>query len=132
MEHDKGPGARVAVARSWRGRATSREQRLAQSAITESSNESVLALFGDLEHLEGGLNGASRYMEEVLHLEATGKTSVATAPPPASAVTTFGQTEWSPDGAVRFFRSLALGCLLPPNQTDYVLWLMQNIEPGES
>ncbi|HTZ88581.1 MAG TPA: hypothetical protein VMB05_18105 [Solirubrobacteraceae bacterium] len=111
---------------------TAQERSWAQSAITESSNESVLALFSDLERLEGGLAGASRYMERVLRLGGDTATTVATAPPPAGAVTTFGQTEWSPDEAARFFRSLALGCLLPSTQTSYVLGLMQRIVPSES
>ena len=37
-----------------------------------------------------------------------------------------------PGEAVKFFRALALGCLLPASQTSYVLSLMENIEPGES
>ena len=52
--------------------------------------------------------------------------------PPAGAVTTFGQTEWSPGEAVKFFRALALGCLLPSQETGYVLGLMQSIESSES
>ena len=111
---------------------TSQEQSWAQSAITESNNESVLALFGDLERLKGGLGGASAYMESVLRDAGDSETAVATAPPPAGAVTTFGQTEWSPGEAVKFFRALANGCLLPSSQTSYVLGLMQNIEPSES
>ena len=111
---------------------TSQEQAWAQSAITESNNESVLALFGDLERLKGGLGGASRYMEGFLRMSGDNETVIATAPPPAGAVTTFGQTEWAPGEAVKFFRALALSCLLPADQTGYVLGLMQNIEPSES
>jgi hypothetical protein len=111
---------------------TSQEQSWAQSAITESNNESVLSLFGDLERLKGGLGGASAYMESVLRDAGDSETAVATAPPPAGAVTTFGQTEWSPGEAVKFFRALANGCLLPSSQTSYVLGLMQNIEASES
>ena len=114
------------------GGLTSQEEALAQSAITESNNESVLALFGDLERLEGGLGGASQYMDSVLRMSGDNETVVATAPPPAGAVTTFGQTEWRPGEAVKFFRALALGCLLPSSQTSYVLGLMESIEPGES
>lgn len=111
---------------------TSQEQTWAQSAITESNNESVLALFGDLEQLKGGLGGASEYIESLLRMSGDSETVVATAPPPPGAVTTFGQTEWAPGEAVKFFRALALGCLLPSSQTTYVLGLMQNIEPSES
>ncbi|MGO9762530.1 MAG: hypothetical protein ACLP1Q_14840 [Solirubrobacteraceae bacterium] len=111
---------------------TSQEQSWAQSAITESNNESVLSLFGDLERLKGGLGGASEYMDSVLRAAGDSETTVATAPPPAGAVTTFGQTEWSPGEAVTFFRALANGCLLSSSQTSYVLGLMQNIESSES
>lgn len=111
---------------------TAREQQLAQSAITESNNEAVLALFGDLEGLKGGLDGASQYMEGLLRASGDSETAVATAPPPPGAVTTFGQTEWRPSQAIKFFRALALGCLLPASQTSYVLNLMENIESGES
>ncbi len=88
---------------------TSQEQQFAQSAITESSNEAVLALFSDLEGLEHGLQGASRFMEDVLRASGDSETVVATAPPPPGAVTTFGQTEWRPSEAIKFFRALALG-----------------------
>ena len=111
---------------------TSQEHALAQSAITESDNESVLALFGDLEQIKGGLDGASQYMESLLRISGDNETVVTTAQPPPGAVTTFGQTEWSPGEAVKFFRALALGCLLPSNQTSYVLGLMESIESSES
>jgi hypothetical protein len=122
----------VALLRARGGELTSREQSWAQSAITESNNESVLSLFGDLERLKGGLGGASAYMESVLRTAGDSQTVVATASPPAGAVTTFGQTEWSPGDAVKFFRALALGCLLPSSQTSYVLGLMESIEASES
>lgn len=111
---------------------TSQEHALAQSAITESNNESVLALFGDLEQLKGGLVGASQSMESLLRMSGDNETVVTTAPPPPGAVTTFGQTEWRPGEAVKFFRALALDCLLSPSRTNYVLGLMENIEPSES
>jgi hypothetical protein len=111
---------------------TSQEQAWAQAAITASDNQSVLDLFNDLERLKGGLGGASGYIEYVLRISGDNETVVATAPPPPGAATTFGQTKWSPEKAVKFFRSLALGCLLSSSQTSYVLGLMQNIEPSES
>lgn len=114
------------------GGLTVQERSWAQSAITESSNESVLALFNDLERLEGGLDGASAYMESVLRAGGDSETTVATAAPPPGAVTTFGQTEWSPSEAVTFFRALARGCLLSSEQTSYALGLMQNIVSSES
>jgi hypothetical protein len=111
---------------------TSQERTWATSAITESDNESVLDLFHDLEQIEGGLVAASDYVQELLRKSGDGTTVVNTAPPPAGAVTTFGQTEWKPSDAVKFFGALARGCLLSSRWTDYVLALMQGIEPSES
>lgn len=112
---------------------TAQETSWAHAAITESDNQSVLALFGDLERLKGGLSGASEYMESVLRLGGDTETSVAQGPPPPGAVTTFGQTEWSPLEAAKFFRALALGCLLSTSsQTNEVLGLMESIVPSES
>jgi hypothetical protein len=111
---------------------TANELTWAHAAITESDNQSVLDLFGDLEQLEGGLVGASEYIDSVLRLSGDTQTVVATGPPPAGAVTTFGQTEWAPSEALKFFRALARGCLLPANQGGYVLNLMRNIIPSES
>jgi len=71
-------------------------------------------------------------MDTVLHLGGDTETTVAEGPPPAGAVTTFGQTEWNPLEAVKFYRALALGCLLHENQTQEVLGLMENIESSES
>jgi hypothetical protein len=113
------------------GHLTTRESALARSAITESSNEAILALFGDLEGLKGGLDGASAYMTEVLHNAGATETEVATSPPPPGAVTTFGQTEWKPSEAVRFFRGLASEKVLRREETEYVLGLMQEIVPSE-
>lgn len=108
------------------------EQHWAQLAVTESDNQSILDLFGDLETLKGGLASASKYVQELFRRSGDGRTVVATAPPPPGAVTTFGQTEWTPGDADRFFRALADGCLLPRSQTTYVLGLMQHIIPSES
>jgi hypothetical protein len=111
---------------------TAAEQGWARLAITESDNQSILDLFGDLEQLEGGLAAASSYVQQVLRLSGDPLTVVATAPPPPGAATTFGQTEWAPSEAVKFFRALADGCLLPSGQSSYVLNLMQSIVPSES
>ncbi len=111
---------------------TSTERGEAELAITESDNGSILSLFGDLQGLKGGLNGASDYVTQLLRQSGDDQTVVATAPPPPGAVTTFGQTEWAPGDAVKFFRALALGCLLPRDQTDYILNLMEHIESSES
>jgi hypothetical protein len=111
---------------------TSTERGWASAAITASDNESILELFGDLEQLKGGLIGASDYVDTVLRRSGDIDTTVATGPPPPGAVTTFGQTEWSPSESLKFFRALARGCLLPVTQTDYVLGLMEDIVPSES
>jgi hypothetical protein len=105
-----------------------RERAEARLAITASDNPSILELFGAL----GGPAAASGYVQAVLRASGDATTIVATAPPPAGAVTSFGQTEWTPGAAARFFRALAIGALLPPAQTAYVLGLMERIVPAES
>jgi hypothetical protein len=121
-----------ALLRARREDLTEQERSWAVSAITESNNESVLALFGDLEQIEGGLVSASAYMQRLLRESGDAETVVATAPPPAGAVTTFGQTQWRPSNAVKFFSALARGCLLSAQGTAFALGLMQHIEPSES
>jgi hypothetical protein len=111
---------------------TSADQAWAQLAITESDNQSILDLFADLESVEGGLDGASGYVQDLLRESGDGRTIVATEPPPPGAVTTFGQTEWAPGEAVKFFQMLGSGCLLAPGPTHYVLNLMEHIVPSES
>lgn len=111
---------------------TASERDEAHAAITESDNQSILDLFGDLESIEGGLVGASQYMQGLLRASGDHETTVTTAPPPPGAVTTFGQTEWAPGESVRFFRAVALGRLLPAAQTSYLLRFMENIIPSES
>jgi len=111
---------------------TAPEQGWAQRAITESDNQAILNLFADLEQLEGGLTGASSYVQGLLRRSGDPDTVIATAPPPPGYATTFGQTEWAPSETVKFFRALANDCLLPSQQTTYVLRLMQRIVPSES
>lgn len=111
---------------------TSAEQQQAQLAVTESDNQSILSLFADLEGVKGGLLGASQYVQQLFRRSGDDQTVVATAPPPPGAVTTFGQTEWSPREAVKFFSALARGCLIPSSQASYVLNLMQHVVPSES
>ncbi len=122
----------AALIRAEPGGLSSDQKSLAESAITESNNESILSLFHDLEVKDNGLVGASDAVEALLRESGDNTTLVATAPPPPGAVTTFGQTEWSPSESVRFFSALARGCLLSQHYTDYVLGLMQHIEPSES
>jgi hypothetical protein len=110
---------------------SSSERGLAHSAITESDNEAVLELFSALERDRGGLIAASAYATSLLRDAGDTVTTVTTAPPPPAYATTFGQTPWRLTAEVRFFRYLALGCLLPPRSTAYVLGLMGSIEPSE-
>lgn len=108
------------------------QQSEVKSAITESSNEAILALFHALEGIKGGLVGASEAVEAELRASGDRYTIVATKPPPPGAVTTFGQTEWAPEAATLFFGALDAGCLLSAPRTRRILSLMQQIEPSES
>ena len=108
------------------------ERSLAQTAITESDNDSILSLFGDLEADKGGLDGASTYATGLLRAAGDNRTVVTTAPAPPGYATSFGQTPWSPSREVRFFRALALGCVIPPASVNYELGLMRQIVPSES
>jgi hypothetical protein len=113
-------------------RLTAEQKALAQTAITESDNDSILALFADLEADRGGLDGASAYATGLLREAGDDHTTVATGPVPAGYATTFGQTPWTPAQEVTFFRALAAGCVLPGADVDYELSLMRQIEPSES
>jgi hypothetical protein len=109
----------------------SEEEALAMSAITASDNEAVEALFNRLEGMDGGLDGASRAVEGTLRAAGDTTTAVSTSPPPAGAVSTYGQTEWSLLGSAQFYRSLANGCLLAPPGTEYVEGLMESVIPEQ-
>lgn len=111
---------------------SSEEQNEVHSAITESNNEAILSLFHALEDIKGGLVGASEAVEDELRASGDPYTVIATAPPPPGAVTTFGQTEWTPEATTLFFSALDAGCLLPPPRTRHILSLMQQIESSES
>jgi hypothetical protein len=103
----------------------------ATSAITASDNEAAAGLFSRLEELRGGITGASTAVDEVLRQAGDLSTTVATAPPPPGAVSSYGQTEWSLGGAVRFFGALARGCLLGAGGTQYVTGLMEDVIPEQ-
>jgi hypothetical protein len=123
--------AALIKARGSRG-LTSSEDASARAAITASDNQSILDLFADLKQIKGGLVGASAYVESLFRLSGDQQTVVATAPPPSGAVTTFGQTEWTPAASVRFMSSLGRGCLMSSARSSYIVGLMQNIEASES
>ena len=81
---------------------TAEQRALAQAAVTESDNDAILALFGDLEVDRGGLQGASAYATSLLRGVGDDETKVTTAPPPPGYATTFGQTPWPPTAEVGF------------------------------
>ena len=114
------------------GHLTPEQKSLAQTAITESDNDSILALFSDLEADQGGLIGASDYATNLLHKAGDTTTTVSTGPIPAGYATTFGQTPWTPAQEVTFFRALANGCVVPSADADYELGLMGQIIASES
>jgi hypothetical protein len=107
------------------------EEAWATSALTASDNEAAAALFGRLEDKYGGVAGASQAVDNVLRLTGDSSTTVATAPPPPGAVSTYGQTEWSLLASVQFYASLADGCLLGPGGTEYVEGLMEAVIPEQ-
>jgi hypothetical protein len=107
------------------------EEAWAESAITASDNEAAAALFGKIEETQGGLTGASRAVEGVLHEAGSASTVVATAPPPPGAVSTYGQTEWSVADAAQFFASLGRCEVLGRPGTDYVESLMESVIPEQ-
>jgi hypothetical protein len=110
----------------------SEEEGLASAALTASDNEAAASLFQRLEGLDGGLEGASLAVGEVLNGSAGEATVVNTAPPPPGAVSTYGQTEWSLPAAAEFFAALGGGCLLGAEGTEEVLGLMEEVIPEQS
>lgn len=106
---------------------TAEEEQWAAAALTASDNSAAAALFQQLEQIHGGVSGASLAVQQVLAESGDTATTVATQPPPSGAVSTFGQTEWSLEGSVDFYRALACRRLLDPSQTEYVLNLMEQV-----
>jgi hypothetical protein len=119
------------VLREQRETLESQEEAWATSAITASDNEAAASLFGKIEERQGGLTGASRAVESVLHEAGSASTQVATAPPPPGAVSTYGQTEWSVGDAARFFSALGRCEVLAPTGTGYVESLMESVIPEQ-
>lgn len=107
------------------------EESWARSAITASDNEAAASLFGRIEESHGGLTGASRAVEAVLHEAGSTSTVVATAPPPPGAVSTYGQTEWSLRDAAQFFTALGRCEVLGPAGTGLVESLMEEVIPEQ-
>jgi hypothetical protein len=113
------------------GQLNAQEEQWASKALTESDNSAAAALFQQLERTHEGLVGASAAVQEVLSTAGDTSTIVATEPPPPGAVSTYGQTDWSLAGSVRFYRELAAGCLLDQQGTGYVLRLMGEVIPEQ-
>ena len=107
------------------------ESGLARAALTASDNDAAASLFHLIEAERGDLAAASTGIDSVLREAGDRTTTVATAPPPPGAVSTYGQTQWSLKDSVAFFRSLARGCLLNENGTPYVLGLMEEVIPEQ-
>jgi hypothetical protein len=96
-----------------------------RSALTLSDNEAAAALFGDLERSNGGLGGASAAVEEVLREGGDESTQISTQG--RGEFSTYGQTEWSLANQHRFMSSLAAGCVVGVESSDYVLDLMGKV-----
>lgn len=120
----------VTLMRDSHGGLTSAEMEWASAAIEASDNDAAASLFHRLERIHGGLSSASEAVQGVMALAGNSAT-VATAPPPPGAVSTYGQTQWSIDEASAFYRALANGCMLDPSGTEYVLDLMRNVIPEQ-
>jgi hypothetical protein len=111
-------------------RLNAEQQGLAASALEQSDNAAIEALFSDLEQIHGGLIPASRAIQVMLRRAGDERTHINTAPN-SLGFTTYGQTQWSVRGEVIFYRALADGCLLDPRRTAYVLGLMQSVIPAQ-
>jgi beta-lactamase family protein len=122
----------VALMAERKGRGLSAEERgLARAALTASDNSAAASLFGRIEEARGGLGPASLAVQAVLRKAGDPATTVATAPPPPGAVSTYGQTRWSLAASTDFFRALARGCLLDAADAEYVLGLMEEVTPEQ-
>jgi hypothetical protein len=121
----------ILVTRLHEGSLTSEEEDWAREVLTASDNEAAASLFGSLEATHGGLDGASQAVGATLRRAGDDSTMVATAPPPSGAVSTFGQTIWSLRASTEFFAALGRDCLLNPDDTEYVLSLMEEVIPEQ-
>lgn len=96
-----------------------------RSALTLSDNEAAAALFGNLEGKHGGLGGASAAVSEVLREGGDESTQISTQG--RGEFSTYGQTEWSLANQQRFMSSLAAGCVVSSESSNYVLDLMGEV-----
>ena len=107
------------------------EEAWAQSAITASDNEAAASLFGTIEGRQGGLAGASAAVSQTIQEAGSSGTTVATAPPPPGAVSTYGQTVWPVGEAVRFYHGLGRCEVLGPTGTGDIVSLMEGVIPEQ-
>lgn len=105
------------------GLSTSQQEEI-RAALTASDNEAALSLFGDLEAIYGGPEGAAAAVTEVL-AEAGDPTQISSQG--RDGFTPFGQTEWSLTMQELFMSHLAAGCIVSPAASDYVLDLMGEV-----
>ena len=107
------------------------ERSLAQTAITESDNDSILSLFSDLEADKGGLDGASTYATGLLRAAGDHRTVVTTAPAPRVMRQASARLRGH-----RLMRSVLPGAGArvrdPTSSANYELGLMRQIVPSES
>lgn len=113
------------------GEFSGEDEGLAHAAITASDNEAAAALFSQLESSHGGLGGASAAVQETLAASGDTSTQIATAPPPPGAVSTWGQTEWSPAGSVIFYQALACDELLDAGSSELIMGMMEEVIPEQ-
>jgi hypothetical protein len=107
------------------------EEAWAEAAITASDNEAAASLFHTIEGRQGGLDGASVAVGGTIQSGGSTGTTVATAPPPPGAVSTYGQTEWPVGEAVRFYHGLARCEVTSPSATGYIEGLMEDVIPEQ-
>jgi hypothetical protein len=114
-----------------RGQALGSSERTdAMLALEESNTADAEVLFNILERRFGGLAGASSAVQATLATAGDQSTTINTASN-GRGFTTWGQSIWSASGEATFFRSLARGCLLSPEDTNYVLGLMRNVTSSQ-
>lgn len=99
-------------------------------ALEQSDNAAIEALFSILEQIHGGLVPASAAVQQELRTAGDEGTTINTAPND-EGFTTYGQTLWPVADEVIFYRALARGCLLDPQDTAYVLALMRSVIPSQ-
>lgn len=95
------------------------------NALTLSDNQAASALFAELERRYGGLAGASTAIDAVLREGGDYSTTISTQG--RGEFSTYGQTDWSLENQQRFMSSLAAGCVVGMESSEYVLDLMGEV-----